>query len=65
MESVSAINNGMEVEGKRELERIVILDVLERPVHFVGVTDGYQAIRRPSQPRIPRYANCVTRQTFA
>jgi putative ABC transport system permease protein len=46
MESVRSIPNVVEVAGTRELEMTVILDGVERPVHLVGVTDGYQAIRR-------------------
>src|SRR6202795_3909589 len=46
MESVRAIPNVMEVAGTRELDMTVILDGVERPVHLVGVTNGYQAIRR-------------------
>ena len=46
MESVRAIPNVIEVAGTREMEMTVILDGVERPVHLVGVTDGYQAIRR-------------------
>ena len=46
MESVRSIPNVVEVAGTREMEMTVILDGVERPVHLVGVTDGYQAIRR-------------------
>jgi len=46
MESVRSIPNVIEVAGTRELEMTVILNGVERPVHLVGVTDGYQAIRR-------------------
>src|SRR6266852_8780029 len=46
MESVRSIPNVIKVAGTRELEMTVILNGVERPVHLVGVTDGYQAIRR-------------------
>jgi putative ABC transport system permease protein len=46
METVKAIPNVIEVAGTRELETAVVVDGVERPVHMVGVTEGYQAIRR-------------------
>jgi putative ABC transport system permease protein len=46
LETVKAIPNVIEVAGTRELETSVVVDGVERPVHLVGVTEGYQAIRR-------------------
>lgn len=46
LETVKAIPNVIEVAGTRELETGVVVDGVERPVHLVGVTEGYQAIRR-------------------
>ena len=46
VETVKAIPNVIEVAGTRELETSVVVDGVERPVHLVGVTEGYQAIRR-------------------
>jgi putative ABC transport system permease protein len=46
METIKAIPNVIEVAGTRELETAVVADGVERPVHLVGVTEGYQAIRR-------------------
>jgi putative ABC transport system permease protein len=46
LEAVKAIPNVIEVAGTRELETSVVVDGVERPVHLVGVTEGYQAIRR-------------------
>ena len=46
LESVKAIPNVIEVAGTREQETSVVVDGVERPVHLVGVTEGYQAIRR-------------------
>jgi putative ABC transport system permease protein len=46
METVKAIPHVIEVAGTRELETAVVTDGVERPVHLVGVTEGYQAIRR-------------------
>src|SRR5260370_3689389 len=45
-EGVKAIPNVIEVAGRRELESAVVVDGVERPVHMVGVTEGYQTIRR-------------------
>src|ERR1700704_4321725 len=44
--TVKAIPNVIEVAGTRELETAVVVDGIERPVHLVGVTEGYQTIRR-------------------
>jgi putative ABC transport system permease protein len=46
LESIKAIPNVIEVAGTRELETSVVVDGVERPVHLVGVTEGYQVIRR-------------------
>ena len=46
LDSIKAIPNVIEVAGTRELETSVVVDGVERPVHLVGVTEGYQAIRR-------------------
>src|SRR5262249_26499540 len=46
MEAVRSIPSVIEVAGTRELEMTVVVDGVERPIHLVGVTEGYQAIRR-------------------
>jgi putative ABC transport system permease protein len=46
LEALKAIPSVIEVAGTRELETGVVVDGVERPVHLVGVTEGYQAIRR-------------------
>jgi putative ABC transport system permease protein len=46
METIKAIPNVIEVAGTRELETAVLTDGVERPAHLVGVTEGYQEIRR-------------------
>jgi len=46
MEAARSIPGVVEVAGTRELETSVVVDGVERPVHLVGVTEGYQAIRR-------------------
>ena len=46
MEAARSIPSVVEVAGTRELETSVVTDGVERPVHLVGVTEGYQAIRR-------------------
>ncbi|HKV61138.1 MAG TPA: ABC transporter permease [Candidatus Acidoferrum sp.] len=46
MEAARSILSVVEVAGTRELETSVVMDGVERPVHLVGVTEGYQAIRR-------------------
>src|SRR5713101_7907214 len=46
MEAVKTVPNVIEVAGTRELPMAVIAGGVERPVNLVGVTEGYQAIRR-------------------
>src|SRR5712691_10614753 len=46
MEAVKTVPNVIEVAGTRELPMAVIVGGVERPVNLVGVTDGYQSIRR-------------------
>jgi len=46
MEAAKNIPNVIHVAGTRELPMAVIANGAERPVSVVGVTDGYQAIRR-------------------
>jgi len=46
MEAAKSIPNVVEVSGSRELPMSVIAGGVERPVNLVGVTEGYQAIRR-------------------
>ncbi len=46
MEAAKTIPNVIQVAGTRELPMAVIAGGAERPVSVVGVTDGYQAIRR-------------------
>jgi putative ABC transport system permease protein len=46
LEAVKAIPRVVEAAGTRELETSVVVDGVERPVHMIGVTQGYQAIRR-------------------
>jgi putative ABC transport system permease protein len=46
MEAAKSIPNVIEVAGTRELATAVIAGGVERPVDLVGVTEGYQAIRR-------------------
>jgi putative ABC transport system permease protein len=46
LEAVKSIPRVIEVAGTRELETSVVVDGVERPVHMIGVTEGYQAIRR-------------------
>jgi putative ABC transport system permease protein len=46
LEATKSIPNVIEVAGTRELPMTVIAGGVERPVNLVGVTDGYQAIRR-------------------
>jgi len=46
MEAAKSIPNVIQVAGTRELPMAVIANGAERPVSLVGVTDGYQAIRR-------------------
>jgi putative ABC transport system permease protein len=46
MEAAKSIPNVVEVAGSRELPMNVVAGGVERPVNLVGVTEGYQAIRR-------------------
>jgi putative ABC transport system permease protein len=46
MEAAKSIPNVTVVAGSRELPLTVIAGGVERPVNLVGVTEGYQAIRR-------------------
>ena len=46
MEAAKSIPNVINVAGTRELELTVVVNGVERPVHLVGVTEGYQEIRR-------------------
>jgi putative ABC transport system permease protein len=46
LEAAKTIPNVIQVAGVRELPMSVIANGAERPVGVVGVTDGYQAIRR-------------------
>jgi putative ABC transport system permease protein len=46
MEAAKSIPNVLEVAGSRELPMTVVADGVERVVNLVGVTEGYQAIRR-------------------
>jgi putative ABC transport system permease protein len=46
LDAVKAIPRVVEVAGTRELETSMVVDGVERPVHMIGVTEGYQAIRR-------------------
>jgi len=46
MEAAKTIPNVLQVAGTRELPMAVIANGAERPVSLVGVTEGYQAIRR-------------------
>ena len=46
MEAAKTIPNVIQVAGTRELPMAVIANGAERPVSVVGVTDGYQSIRR-------------------
>jgi hypothetical protein len=46
LEAVKSIPKVIEVAGTRELPMAVIVGGVERPVNLVGVTDGYQSIRR-------------------
>jgi len=51
MEAAKTIPNVIQVAGTRELSMAVIAKGAERPVSLIGVTDGYQAIRRLLIPR--------------
>jgi putative ABC transport system permease protein len=46
LEAVKSIPNVIAVAGDRELPMTLILGGVERPVNLVGVTEGYQTIRR-------------------
>ncbi len=46
MEAAKSIPNVVEVAGSRELPMTVVAGGVERPVNLVGVTEGYQVIRR-------------------
>jgi putative ABC transport system permease protein len=46
LEAIKAIPNVIEVAGTRELPMAVVTGGVERPVNLVGVTEGYQTIRR-------------------
>ncbi len=46
LEAVRAIPNVIGVAGTRELPMTVVVNGVERPVNLVGVTEGYQTIRR-------------------
>jgi putative ABC transport system permease protein len=46
LEAAKFIPNVIEVAGTRELPMTVVVNGVERPVNLVGVTEGYQAIRR-------------------
>src|SRR5713226_10503184 len=46
LEAARSIPKVIEVAGTRELPMAVVVGGVERPVNLVGVTEGYQAIRR-------------------
>ncbi len=46
LEAAKSIPNVVEVAGSRELPMTVVAGGVERPVNLVGVTEGYQVIRR-------------------
>jgi putative ABC transport system permease protein len=46
LEAVKAIPKVIEVAGTRELPMTLVVRGVERPVNLVGVTEGYQTIRR-------------------
>jgi putative ABC transport system permease protein len=46
LEAAKSIPNVIEVAGTRELPMSVIAGGVERPINLVGVTEGYQTIRR-------------------
>ncbi len=46
METVRSIPHVVAVAGTREQPMTMTVEGVERPTHLVGVTDGYQAIRR-------------------
>jgi putative ABC transport system permease protein len=46
MNAVKAIPGVQEVAGNRELPMTIVVEGVERPVTLIGVTEGFQAIRR-------------------
>jgi putative ABC transport system permease protein len=46
MKAVKAIPGVQEVAGNRELPMTIVVEGVERPVTLIGVTEGFQAIRR-------------------
>jgi len=46
LEAAKALPNVIEVSGTRELPMSMVLASAEKPVNLVGVTEGYQTIRR-------------------
>ena len=46
MEAAKALPNVIEASGTRELPMSMVVGGAERPVNLVGVTEGYQTIRR-------------------
>jgi putative ABC transport system permease protein len=46
LEAVKSIPNVIEVAGTREMPQTLVMGGVERPVNLVGVTEGYQVIRR-------------------
>ena len=46
MQAVRAIPGVVEVAGTRELPMTIVVEGVERPVTLIGVTEGFQAIRR-------------------
>ena len=46
LEAVRALPGVVEVAGTRELTMTVVVSAVERPVNLVGVTQGFQTIRR-------------------
>ncbi|HET9994396.1 MAG TPA: ABC transporter permease [Candidatus Acidoferrum sp.] len=46
LEAVKSIPSVIEVAGTRELPQTLVMGGVERPLNLVGVTEGYQTIRR-------------------
>src|SRR6266852_6403638 len=46
MNAVKAIPGVQEVAGNRELPMTIVVEGVERPVTLIGVTEGFQTIRR-------------------
>jgi putative ABC transport system permease protein len=46
MNAVASIPGVQTVSGSRELPMTIVVDAVERPVTLIGVTEGFQAIRR-------------------